>query len=108
VNQYDVAEDGSLSNARAFITGLTNPDSMCLDAAGNVYIGVSTGLQIVRSDGSRVALIRVRSSNGTTNCGFGGPDGKTLFIAAWNVVMQLDNAPIPGLDWQRNQQIPCN
>jgi sugar lactone lactonase YvrE len=65
-------------------------------------------LQVVRADGSRAALIRVSSSGGTTNCGFGGPDGRTLFISAWKVFMQLDNAPIPGLDWTRNKQIQCN
>jgi sugar lactone lactonase YvrE len=51
VTKYTVAADGGLTSAGALISGLDSPDSMCLDAAGNLYIGVSAGLQVVRRDG---------------------------------------------------------
>jgi len=104
VVQFSVAADGKLTKGKALATGLTNPDSLCLDAAGNLYVGVSTGLQVLRPDGSRVGLIPIRSVQGTTNCTFGGEDGKTLFITAWTGIWKLPNMPIPGLAWQADRQ----
>jgi gluconolactonase len=107
VVKYDVAEDGSLGEPKTFATGLDGADSMCLDAAGNLYVAVKRGLQVIRADGTKLKLLRVDSSDGTTNCSFGGPDGKTLFITAWKLFLQLEGVPIPGLDWQLNKRIEC-
>jgi gluconolactonase len=107
VRRFDVAADGSLSESAPLATGLSTPDSLCVDAAGNVYVGVSRGLSVLRPDGSAVALIPIPSSSGTTNCAFGGEDGKTLFITAWTSLWQLDAMPIPGNDWARNRDMPC-
>lgn len=106
---FAVAPDGKLSKGTALATGLTNPDSMCLDAAGNLYVAVSSGLQVLRPDGSRVGVISVRSTQGTTNCTFGGDDGKTLYITAWTTLWKITNMPIHGLDWEVNQKrLGCN
>ena len=111
VSAYDVNDDGTAKKrARALATGLGNPDSMCVDAAGNLYVGVDAGIQVLRPDGQKVKLIPIRSAAGScllagvTNCGFGGDDGKTLYITTWTTVWQLDNMPIPGLDWLTSQQ----
>jgi gluconolactonase len=103
VIQYAVAPDGSITKGAALATGLTNADSLCVDAAGNLYVGVSTGLQVLRPDGSKVALIRIQSTQGVTNCEFGGDDGKTLYITAWTTVWQITGMPIPGLQWSVNR-----
>jgi gluconolactonase len=108
VFRFDVAADGSLSGSVAIASGLSSPDSMCVDAAGNLYVGVSGGLQVLRPDGSPVTLIPISSSSGTTNCAFGGDDGKTLFITAWTSLWRVDAAPIPGNDWARNRAMPCD
>jgi gluconolactonase len=105
--KFDVAADGSLKAGGDFATGLSNPDSMCMDAAGNLYVGTRGGLQVFRSDGTMVKVIPITANARTTNCGFGGPDGKTLFITAWTAFLQLDNMPIPGLEWYRNKKIKC-
>jgi gluconolactonase len=105
LSKYTVLPDGSVEDAGDLITDLTSPDSMCLDLAGNVYIGVSTGIQVVRQDGSKVALLRVGSN--TTNCAFGGPDGKTLFITAWSKLLSLENMPVPGLAWAQDKRMKC-
>jgi gluconolactonase len=104
VYKFSMMPDGTFMKGPPLITGLTNPDSMCLDAAGNLYVGVSTGLQIIRPDGSRVGLIPVTSAQGVTNCDFGGDDGKTLYITAWKTIWQLPNVPVPGLEWVENRQ----
>ena len=90
--------------------GLTNPDSMCIDAGGNVYVGVNAGLLVLRPDGSVVTTVPSFNSatQGITNCGFGGADGTTLYFTSWNTLWRIDDMPIPGLDWQLSQRMPCN
>ena len=110
VLQFDVSPDGALEPAGTLITGLSSPDSMCVDAQGNVYVGVTTGLQVVRPDGTKVKLIptpSVPSVRAVTSCTFGGPDGKTLYVTAWTSLFKVEAMPIPGLDWEKNQKIAC-
>jgi gluconolactonase len=109
VMKWSVAADGTITKGAALATGLSNPDSLCVDAAGNLYVGVTAGLQVLRPDGSKVVVIPVPSSSGTTNCTFGGDDGKTLYITAWTLLMKVENMPIPGLQWQNDtQRLQCN
>jgi gluconolactonase len=105
--KLQVAADGTVSRPTTFASGLATSDSFCLDAAGNVYVGVASGLTVLRPDGSRVKTIPITSADGTTNCGFGGADGKTLYVTTWTDLWKIENAPIPGLDWQINQHLPC-
>ena len=109
VASFAVAADGSLTPGSAAASGLTHPDSLCLDAAGNLYVGVSTGLQVLRPDGAPITLIPISSSSGTTSCGFGGDDGKTLYISAWTTLWKVEGMPIPGQDWLVNRdRLGCN
>jgi gluconolactonase len=107
VVSYDVGADGALSGKKTLLSGLSSPDSMCLDAAGNLYIGVSSGLIIARPDGSRIKTIAMQTNRGVTNCGFGGEDGKTLYITAWASLWKIEGMPVPGLEWVLNKQAPC-
>ena len=109
VMKFDVAADGALSNGMQLATGVTGADSLCLDAAGNLYVGVSTGLQIVKPDGTKLGIIPIQSSSGVTNCTFGDDDGKTLYITAWTTMWKVTGMPIPGLDWVVDQQrVDCS
>lgn len=113
---FSVSPDGSVTKpARALVTGLTHPDSLCLDAAGNLYVAVSAGLQVMKPDGTKIKVISAPAgtssclSPGMTNCAFGGDDGKTLYITNWTTVYKVDNMPIPGLDWVNNtKRVKCN
>jgi gluconolactonase len=105
---FSLAADGTPKKGTALTRGLSNPDSLCLDAAGNLYVGVSSGLQVLRPDGSKVSVIPISSANGVTNCTFGGDDGKTLYITAWTGLWKVDAMPIPGQDWTVNQtRVKC-
>jgi gluconolactonase len=107
VSRFDVGADGALSGKKTFLGGLTNPDSMCLDAAGNLYVGVSQGLVIARPDGTRIKTVSMQTNRGVTNCGFGGEDGKTLYITAWASLWKIENMPVPGLEWTVNKRAAC-
>jgi len=116
VYKFDVMPDGSIMKpSKPLVTGLTDPDSLCLDAGGNLYVAVSAGIQVLRPDGSKVKLIPISGRTGActkagmTNCTFGGADGKTLYITGWAQIWKVDNMPIPGLDWVvGKQRAKCN
>jgi len=107
VLRFDVGDDGALSNQSVFISGLSSPDSMCIDAAGNLYLGTSGGVSVVSPEGKLVGLLAMKTRQGVTNCGFGGDDGKTLYVTAWDSLWQVRNMPVEGLDWKRSQRIQC-
>lgn len=107
VLRFAVAKDGSLTAKDPLVTDLTTPDSMCVDATGNLYVGVSTGLQVISPAGEKLALIPVTSARGVTNCTFGGENGRTLYITAWTSLFRVDDMPVVGLDWKKNMRLAC-
>jgi gluconolactonase len=83
---FDVARDGSLSEARSFIH-VDSPDGMAVDAAGNLYVASENGIAVFAADGTLWGVITVPRV--PSNCAFGGPDGRTLYITAREGVYQL-------------------
>jgi gluconolactonase len=73
---FDVAADGSLSQARTFVTTADGPDGMAVDDAGNLFVATGEGIEVFAPDGTALGVIPVPASN----CAFGGPDGRTLYI----------------------------
>jgi gluconolactonase len=110
VSKFTVAADGSLSKKTAFASA-TFADSMCVDAGGNVYVATSSGLAVFSPAGG-AALGTIAAGGTVTNCAFGGPDQKTLFItshtglpggtptAGSSFVYKVDNMPVPGVPGQ--------
>jgi gluconolactonase len=112
IAKFDVAADGSLGNKTTFATGATIADSMCVDAGGNVYVGTISGLMIFDPTGTALGTISIGGQI-TTNCAFGGPDQKTLFITArtqatlsgtppmgGGSLYQIADMPVPGIPGQ--------
>jgi gluconolactonase len=55
-------------------------DGLRVDERGNVWSSAGDGIHILGPDGRDIAAIRVPEV--TSNCVFGGPDGRRLFITA--------------------------
>jgi len=108
VLSYDVAADGALSNQQTLISGLSTPDSMCVDARGNLYIGTRTASRWQLPTARASAPFQSRSLKLSHTAAFGGDDGKTLYITAWDTVWRVRNMPIAGQDWTLNQRIACD
>jgi len=89
---FDVAADGAISNRRVFAVP-QHPDGMTVDMAGNVYVASSGGITVFASNGTELGTIR--TDQRATNCAFGGPDGKTLFITTGGSIYRV-SIPIPG------------
>ncbi|NJL29052.1 MAG: SMP-30/gluconolactonase/LRE family protein, partial [Thermoanaerobaculia bacterium] len=93
---FDVAVDGSLSNRRGLASGLTIPDGLCIDLRGNVYVATwASTIEVFTPDGTPWGAIPIPQQ--ATNCAFGGPDLRTLYVTAqtglYRVPMQLPGKP---------------
>jgi gluconolactonase len=69
------------------------PDGIKVDAAGRVYVGVASGVQVFNPSGDLIGEIRLA---GAVNFTFGGPDNHILFITAdtaiWAAELQARGA----------------
>jgi gluconolactonase len=99
---FDVQPDGTLANRRVFVTLSGWADGIKVDMNGNLY--VTTNKSVVRVyDSAGKHLGDIVTPEGTTNCAFGGPDNKTLFITArtsvYRVQLKVQGVPVDG--WVR-------
>jgi gluconolactonase len=92
--------DGSMEWIREVI-GQGSGDGFCVDVDGRYYVAVTAdhGVRVLEPDGSEVDFLPIPGGGVTTNCCFGGADGRTLFatdgipgqLVAW------EGMPTPGL-----------
>lgn len=75
-------------------------DGFCFDADGRAYVAstIEHGVRVVDSDGTVVDFLEIRGRGVTTNCCFGGADGRTLFAtdAVPGHVVAWEGLPTPG------------
>lgn len=107
---FDLSSDGTLSQQRLvfdFAPG-RGGDGMCVDSQGTLYIAagisrarsaietdrVPTGIYVVRPDGTLLGCIPI-DEDIVTNCTWGGPDLKTLYVTAGKTVYQIQ-VEVPG------------
>jgi gluconolactonase len=81
---YDVAADGTVSNARVFADGTSDatpgmPDGVKVDTQGNVYATMPGGVWVIAPDGRHLGTIGAPEV--AANIGW-GDDGRTLYITA--------------------------
>lgn len=107
---FDLSDDGTPSSQSLVIdfTPGRGGDGMCVDSQGTLYIaaGVSKarnpyettdvppGVYVVRPDGKLLGRIPVYEDV-ITNCTWGGPDLKTLYITAGKTIFQ-SRVEVPG------------
>jgi sugar lactone lactonase YvrE len=80
---FDIEADGSLGNRRVWADlGDGVPDGICVDAEGAVWYADVPNRRCVRVREGGDVLATVELDRGGFACMLGGPDGRTLFIAA--------------------------
>jgi gluconolactonase len=76
-------------------------DGFCLDEEGNYYVAatVDHGVRVIDPTGNEVDFLALDGDGVTTNCCFGGADGRTLFAtdAIPGRVVAWEGLPHPGL-----------
>ena len=75
-------------------------DGFCVDADGRFYIAATTahGIRVLDSDGTALEFLPIPGEGLTTNCCFGGEDGRTLFVtdALPGHLVAFEHMPSPG------------
>ena len=104
IRAYDLKADGSVTNHRVlfnFYPG-RGGDGMRLDAAGNLYVAAGLhrtrgtsetldtrpGIHVITPAGKLVAFVETPEDT-LTNCAFGGPEGRTLYVTCGSRLLSL-------------------
>ena len=81
--------------------GTGGGDGFCLDADGRFYVAstVEHGIRVVEPDGTIADFWPIEGKGLSTNCCFGGPDLRTLYVADAipGGVVAFEGCPTPGL-----------
>lgn len=92
---WDVSPAGKLSRRRIFadmnalaakgLPGL--PDGMCIDARGDLWASGPGGIHVLAPDGRELGLISTGVA--MSNCTFGGPDSRTIYMTSTHQLVAL-------------------
>lgn len=87
--------DGALGEPVATIPVDGNPDGMCLDVDGRLYVATAIGgeVHVHAPDGARVRRLRWADGAIPLNCCFGGPARRTLFVTDAGSMASVMRAP---------------
>lgn len=109
---FDIAADGGLSHRRVWAElGDGVPDGICLDAEHAVWYADVPNQRCIRVREGGRELQRIQLDRGCFACALGGPDRRTLFLAAAEMPDFSDSsaprtgqvltvpAPAPGIGW---------
>ncbi len=92
---FDVHDDATLGPKKEFAP--QGSDGVTMDDRGNLYLTWIAGVTIYSPEGEKLEVIKVPEM--PANAGFGGPDGKTLFITArtglYAIQMNVKGRPPP-------------
>jgi gluconolactonase len=97
--RYEVQPDGTVANGSVFLSaagaeGMGAPDGIKFDQEGNLYGSGPGGLWIISPEGTHLGTVLLPER--ASNCAWGGPDGRTLFITASSSVYSI-RLNIPGI-----------
>ena len=104
IRAFDVAQDGSVSHMRVhhnFYPG-RSADGISIDVQGNVYaaaglnrrrgtsetLDTRPGIHVISPQGKLLRLYPIPEDT-VTNCAFGGPDMRTLYVTAGKTLFQI-------------------
>ncbi len=110
IRAYDLRTDGSVGNERPvydFYPGRSG-DGLRVDAEGNLYVAAGLhrsrgtsetldtrpGIHVISPQGKLVDFVETPEDT-ITNCAFGGPDGRTLYVTCGKLLLSV-RTRIPG------------
>lgn len=110
IRAYDLLPDGTVRNMRVFhdFSPGRSADGLCIDTKGNLYaaaglhrrrgtsetLDTKCGVHVFSPNGKLLQFIPIPEDT-ITNCAFGGPDHKTLYVTAGKTLFKIQN-DIPG------------
>lgn len=99
LNGAPVNADGSVGTFATLANLGTAPtgDGMAVDDAGNLYVTDRAGVDVFDKTGKKLGTITLPNGVTTTNCTFGAPDRKTLYITANGPLIDGGPNPVSGV-----------
>ena len=104
IRAYDLRPDGAVANMRVFHNFYPgrSGDGMAIDSQGNLYVAAGLhrrrgssetldtepGVHVFSPAGKRIDFIPIPEDT-ITNCAFGGPDLKTLYVTAGKTLFRV-------------------
>jgi sugar lactone lactonase YvrE len=79
---YEIQGDGSLSAGRVWAELEYAPDGICADSDGAIWTATVPGRRCIRVREGGEVVDTITADRGCFACMLGGPDGRTLFVAA--------------------------
>ena len=94
--RYDVRPDGTIANGKVFVDMKNDPgwgfvDGLKVDKDGYLWAVGPSGVWVITPDGRHIGTIHAPVAR-FTNLGFGGDDGKTLYLTSAEGVYKLQLA----------------
>lgn len=87
IRAYDVERDGEVSGERVAVANIAGiPDGIRTDEKGNLYVAAK-GIAVYSPEGKLLATIPLAET--PSNCAFGDPDFRTLYITARTSVYRV-------------------
>lgn len=87
IHAWDLDREGKASNQRVLISGVAGvPDGLKTDEKGNLYIAAK-GIAIYSPAGKLLTTVEIPET--PSNCAFGDPDYKTLYVTAVTSVYRI-------------------
>jgi len=98
---FDVVDGRRLASPHVFVVMEPGvPDGFRVDVDGNVWTSAGDGIHVL--DAAAVELGRIVLPQEASNCQFGGPDGRRLYITAtstlWSIPVGIRGAVTPWVD----------
>lgn len=91
LSAFDIGADGSLSGRRVWaMTEGANPDGICLDAEGAVWLASPPSAEVLRVLEGGEITHRVAVGAAAVACMLGGDDRRTLFILSTRLFDKVD------------------
>jgi gluconolactonase len=104
IRAYDLQPDGTVTNMRVFHNFYPgrSGDGMTIDSQGNLYVAAGLhntrgtsetldtrcGIHVFSPDGQLKEFVPIAEDT-ITNCAFGGPDWKTLYVTAGKTLFRI-------------------
>ncbi len=96
VERFELNEAGEALNPKTYAIAEAGIDGMTIDVAGNLYVAVRNGIEVMDTNGQSYGVL-LTPNRRATNCTFGGPDKKTLFVTTGTGGTLVSfEMPIPG------------